>query len=276
MSSLLEHRALAFVKTFNSDASPREKVTALRTACKAHTELTKACAKGLGQDRLLYAMYCLAQQKEKSVARGDSSAPPSDSESSDSEDSEKLIARIPELFKDPGYGKLGSSTISTSNCGNPALRLFGFGPVAADGFGLGYIIKVSGHPCFAGMVPETESFPLFIRAGRLDCDLCRIETPTDFTFPRHSPELFHRDSQDAQTTTPRGEPQTKLCSSFRSLVPARKLLTTNLSRRSSSITLPEKSTRGRANRSHTSATDRSNSTRRTTTTDMAFTALSKA
>ncbi|GAA5978687.1 hypothetical protein JCM5350_002482 [Sporobolomyces pararoseus] len=133
--------ALNFVKTFNSDATPREKVAALRTACKAHTELTKACAKGLGQDRLLYAMYCLAQQKEKAIARGDSSAPPSDSESSDSEDSEKFISRIPELFKDPGYGKLGSSIISTSNCGNPALRLFGFGPVAADGFGLGYIIK---------------------------------------------------------------------------------------------------------------------------------------
>jgi carnitine O-acetyltransferase len=136
-------RALAFVKAFNSDASPREKVAALRAACKAHTELTKACAKGLGQDRLLYAMYCLAQQKEKAAARGDSSAPPSDSESSDSEDSDKFISRIPELFKDPGYAKLGSSTISTSNCGNPALRLFGFGPVAADGFGLGYIIKVS-------------------------------------------------------------------------------------------------------------------------------------
>jgi hypothetical protein len=27
------------------------------------------------------------------------------------------------------------------NCGNPALRLFGFGPVAADGYGIGYIIK---------------------------------------------------------------------------------------------------------------------------------------
>jgi hypothetical protein len=29
----------------------------------------------------------------------------------------------------------------TSNCGNPSLRLFGFGPVVPDGFGIGYIIK---------------------------------------------------------------------------------------------------------------------------------------
>lgn len=28
-----------------------------------------------------------------------------------------------------------------SNCGNPSLRLFGFGPVVRDGFGIGYIIK---------------------------------------------------------------------------------------------------------------------------------------
>ena len=32
----------------------------------------------------------------------------------------------------------------SSNCGNPALRLFGFGPVAADGYGIGYIIKDDG------------------------------------------------------------------------------------------------------------------------------------
>jgi hypothetical protein len=31
--------------------------------------------------------------------------------------------------------------LSTSICGNPALHLFGFGLVVADGFGIGYIIK---------------------------------------------------------------------------------------------------------------------------------------
>lgn len=31
--------------------------------------------------------------------------------------------------------------LSTSNCGNPCLRFFGFGPVCPNGFGLGYIIK---------------------------------------------------------------------------------------------------------------------------------------
>jgi hypothetical protein len=36
--------------------------------------------------------------------------------------------------------------LSTSNCGNPARRLFGFGLVTADEYGLGYIIKDDGLP----------------------------------------------------------------------------------------------------------------------------------
>ncbi|GAA5897769.1 hypothetical protein JCM8208_000256 [Rhodotorula glutinis] len=141
--------SVAFVKTFCSEASPREKIDALRKACKAHTELTRACSKGLGQDRILYAMYCLAQQarekRQRALSNGDAhdSSSSSETESSDEADevSLKIAERIPELFKDPGYAQLGHSTLSTSNCGNVSLRLFGFGPVVGDGLGIGYIIK---------------------------------------------------------------------------------------------------------------------------------------
>lgn len=51
---------------------------------------------------------------------------------------------LPAIFTDPGWQLLNTSILSTSNCGNPALRLFGFGPVAADGYGIGYIIKEDG------------------------------------------------------------------------------------------------------------------------------------
>lgn len=51
---------------------------------------------------------------------------------------------MPGIFTDPGWSMLNTSILSTSNCGNPALRLFGFGPVAADGYGIGYIIKEDG------------------------------------------------------------------------------------------------------------------------------------
>ncbi|PSS17124.1 hypothetical protein PHLCEN_2v3237, partial [Hermanssonia centrifuga] len=53
-------------------------------------------------------------------------------------------APLPAIFTDPGWSLLSTSILSTSNCGNPALRLFGFGPVAADGYGIGYIIKDDG------------------------------------------------------------------------------------------------------------------------------------
>ena len=54
---------------------------------------------------------------------------------------------VPELFTDPGYHLLGTSVLSTSNCGNPALRLFGFGPVIPEGYGIGMpCIQPPFHP----------------------------------------------------------------------------------------------------------------------------------
>jgi len=66
---------------------------------------------------------------------------------------------LPELFRDSGWSTLGTSILSTSNCGNPALRLFGFGPVTADGYGLGYIIKDDGlSVCAASKHLQTRRF----------------------------------------------------------------------------------------------------------------------
>nr|XP_019005599.1 carnitine O-acetyltransferase [Kwoniella mangroviensis CBS 8507]OCF69060.1 carnitine O-acetyltransferase [Kwoniella mangroviensis CBS 8507] len=128
----VQPESVAFVKAFCSDhASVHEKVESLRKACKKHTQLTKECSQGLGQDRHLYAMYSLIQRDiqayHASRARGERQKP-----------------RVPALFKDPGYNLLGTSVLSTSNCGNPALRLLGFGPVTPEGYGIGYIIKDEG------------------------------------------------------------------------------------------------------------------------------------
>lgn len=43
--------AVKFVQLFNSDASPSEKISSLRTACDYHSKLSKDCSKGLGHDR---------------------------------------------------------------------------------------------------------------------------------------------------------------------------------------------------------------------------------
>ena len=84
--------------------------------------------------RHLYAMYCLLRREL--VANQDGSA-----KLDTGERPEEGITKMPKIFTDPGWETLNTSIISTSNCGNPALRLFGFGPVAADGYGIGYIIK---------------------------------------------------------------------------------------------------------------------------------------
>src|SRR6266498_4913007 len=113
-----------FVKLWWTDAPGSEKIKALRKAIQTHVNLTKMCAKGLGQDRHLYALQCVWQR-----------------EVGNSDDNEE---KLPAIFKDIGWQALNHTVLSTSNCGNPALRLFGFGPVVADGFGIGYIIKDDG------------------------------------------------------------------------------------------------------------------------------------
>lgn len=109
-----------FLDTFYSPtATSHEKLEALRKALKRHTALTRECAKGLGHDRHLYALECLWERTHKGEKK-------------------------PLIFTDSGWKTMNHTVISTSNCGNPALRLFGFGPVVSDGFGIGYIIKEDG------------------------------------------------------------------------------------------------------------------------------------
>lgn len=59
----------------------------------------------------------------------------------DSTNSRSSPTPLPLIFADAGWDKLNNTILSTSNCGNPSLRQFGFGPVSGDGFGVGYIIK---------------------------------------------------------------------------------------------------------------------------------------
>ncbi|KAF8959704.1 acyltransferase ChoActase/COT/CPT [Flammula alnicola] len=140
----IQPESVNFTKTFYSEATPAQKVTALRKACEKHVKLTRDCSQGLGQDRHLYAIYCLIQRqlqnKYESEPNGITSPSPSPPPSPHS----YKVNKMPTIFTDPGWAQLGTSILSTSNCGNPALRLFGFGPVAADGYGIGYIIKEDG------------------------------------------------------------------------------------------------------------------------------------
>ncbi|EST07791.1 Acyltransferase ChoActase/COT/CPT [Kalmanozyma brasiliensis GHG001] len=108
-----------FVETYVSGAKNEAKIDALRKACDGHAKLSRACASGQGHDRHLYALHNLWKKHNEKAA-------------------------TPAIFTDAGYAKLNHTVVSTSNCGNPALRMFGFGPVVPDGFGIGYIIKDDG------------------------------------------------------------------------------------------------------------------------------------
>ncbi|ORX48839.1 acyltransferase ChoActase/COT/CPT [Hesseltinella vesiculosa] len=112
--------SVKFVMSYHdSKVSAQDKLNALRLALKKHTQLTRDCARGQGQDRHLYALECLHERLHKGENK-------------------------PLIFTDQGWRTLNNTVLSTSNCGNPALRLFGFGPVVSNGFGIGYIIKEDG------------------------------------------------------------------------------------------------------------------------------------
>lgn len=98
-------------------ASPAQRLEALREATQEHSRLVKEAAQGKGVDRHLFALRSLAAHQN---------------------------LPIPEFFHSEAWRLLNHTILSTSNCGNPALKLFGFGPVVHDGFGIGYIIKDNG------------------------------------------------------------------------------------------------------------------------------------
>jgi carnitine O-acetyltransferase len=96
-------------------STSEEKLKALRHAITEHSRLTKEASAGQGVDRLLFALKCIAMRINDGT--------------------------VPPFFQSEAWKTLNHTVLSTSNCGNPALRLFGFGPVVPDGFGIGYIIK---------------------------------------------------------------------------------------------------------------------------------------
>ncbi|KAI0464720.1 hypothetical protein LJB42_002343 [Komagataella kurtzmanii] len=150
-----------FVTTFfDSSFTAKEKVQNLKDACQRHSGRTRLCSTGQGVDRHLYALFCIWKRyfsELNSTGSNEPSAETTDNEEEASDTStlnfQNLslgnsnissideVKEIPSIFADSGWDKLNNTILSTSNCGNPSLKLFGFGPVSPNGFGLGYIIK---------------------------------------------------------------------------------------------------------------------------------------
>ncbi|KAK7458880.1 carnitine O-acetyltransferase yat1 [Stygiomarasmius scandens] len=184
----VQPESVEFTRMFYSEASASQKVAALRKACEAHVKLTKECSQGLGQDRHLYALYCLLQREIAGNLEPSIDDPiPSSSPSTSPTSSDTSLAnglsngkpkkkKLPAIFRDPGWELLNTSILSTSNCGNPALRLFGFGPVAADGYGIGYIIKEDGiSVCASSKHLQTRRFLDTLQGYLLDLQKLLIQ-----------------------------------------------------------------------------------------------------
>jgi carnitine O-acetyltransferase len=207
-----------FVKTFWGENPAAAKVETLRKACQKHTENTKVCAKAQGPDRHLYALYCIWQRAidedgaEMASSDGYDSTRPSSPDPPEkmnsvvgspgrnsviSEGGESYSGSphavqhsMPALFADAGWDKLNTTVLSTSNCGNPSLRQFGFGPTSGDGFGIGYIVKdgsisicaSSKHRQTSRYIDQLESYFLEIR--KLLRQLKRRGTSADKTMSR--------------------------------------------------------------------------------------------
>ncbi|CRK16513.1 hypothetical protein BN1708_011802, partial [Verticillium longisporum] len=190
--------SINFVQTFWADNPAEQKVEALRKACQKHTANTRECAKAQGCDRHLYALFCVWQklvdeemggglssngynssidgysERDPGSAVGspgrdsvlsqqdanDISPSPGRRQRGDSTNSRSRdLNPLPLLFADPGWDKLNNTILSTSNCGNPSLRHFGFGPTSGDGFGIGYIIKDEGISiCISSKHRQTKRF----------------------------------------------------------------------------------------------------------------------
>ena len=146
----VSQESLDFVQTFWGDVSPAIKVNALRKACDRHVQTTKFCGQGKGHHRHLYALFCIWERGLESggtspvelehsndvLKNGNGESLTDGSAFADRNGSPGGSIRgddLPGIYADTAWEKMGNIVLSTSNCGNPSLRLFGFGPVSADG-----------------------------------------------------------------------------------------------------------------------------------------------
>jgi carnitine O-acetyltransferase len=135
-------------KFFDSRVPTSEKLRYLSEACTAHSSQTRKSSTGKGVDRHLYALFCIwkryVDSSEEEKVKFQSSQDHDDSSDSTvvgTNCKSNSLNELPAIFADSGWDRLNTTVISTSNCGNPSLKLFGFGPVSANGFGIGYILK---------------------------------------------------------------------------------------------------------------------------------------
>merc|ERR1712085_139449 len=133
---------------------------------------------------------------------------------------EKKNMSVPEFYSSTAYKKLNNTILSTSNCGNPSLRLFGFGPVVHDGFGIGYIIRDSGiQYSISSKHRQTERFAHTLKQTLIDmgmllqplscvkvaCNACTPVATKEKIAPKENVFVKAHDDVKMQSTSATGQ-----------------------------------------------------------------------
>ena len=134
-----------FAEAFHDEKKTKgEKLELLLAALKRQKAVVRMCQSGKGVDRHLGGLMYMQMLNKDEIS-------------------------VPELFSSKAYQTLTTSILSTSNCGNPSLRMFGFGPVCEYGFGIGYIIKDDGLQfCISSHHRQTSRFVKTLEAFLLE------------------------------------------------------------------------------------------------------------
>lgn len=122
---------LRLVKLFLSNGDRALKWLRFQECCAIHAKQYLDAMQGRGFERHLLALtHCVRlPQAAHYLNRLNPELPPI-----------PLAAPVPPLLANPAIDRLTLPELLISNCGNPALNLFGITPAIDQGFGIGYII----------------------------------------------------------------------------------------------------------------------------------------
>lgn len=126
------------VKLFITNSNTSLKWDLFRECCSIHTRQYRDAMNGKGLERHFNAIATILRRPQAAAALNKLNAKVKD------------LAPIPDLLKiknlqiplisNPVIEKISSPELLISNCGNPALHLFGIPPAADQGYGVGYVI----------------------------------------------------------------------------------------------------------------------------------------
>lgn len=137
--------AAEFARLFSDrQASSAEKMEAMHRATDAHVAISKDCAQGRSHHRHLFVLQQLWKRR-RAFLEAAGLLPLSSSSSDQTHQQQQQKAQESPtpttIFTDPGWSRLGTTTLMGSNVDNASIAYAGFGPPSDQGFTVCYFIR---------------------------------------------------------------------------------------------------------------------------------------